>query len=82
MNLVLRDVLGLTGTKFGCGIPQCGACTVQLVGQPVRSCVLPAVRLVRGQLLVDRITKALRPLELRKSLTALEDMLIIAIVKP
>ena len=38
---VLRDVLGLTGTKFGCGIAQCGACTVHLEGKPVRSCVLP-----------------------------------------
>jgi isoquinoline 1-oxidoreductase subunit alpha len=38
---VLRDVIGLTGTKFGCGIAQCGACTVHLNGQPVRSCVLP-----------------------------------------
>src|ERR1700682_1474834 len=38
---VLRDVLGLTGTKFGCGIAQCGACTVHLDGAPVRSCLLP-----------------------------------------
>jgi isoquinoline 1-oxidoreductase alpha subunit len=38
---VLRDVLGLTGTKFGCGIAQCGACTVHLDGKPLRSCVLP-----------------------------------------
>lgn len=38
---VLRDVLGLTGTKFGCGIAQCGACTVHLDGAAVRSCVLP-----------------------------------------
>ncbi len=38
---VLRDILGLTGTKFGCGIAQCGACTVQLDGQPVRSCQFP-----------------------------------------
>jgi len=38
---VLRDVLGLTGTKFGCGIAQCGACTIHLDGQAVRSCVLP-----------------------------------------
>jgi len=38
---VLRDVIGLTGTKFGCGIAQCGACTVHLNGQAVRSCVLP-----------------------------------------
>jgi isoquinoline 1-oxidoreductase alpha subunit len=37
----LRDVLGLTGTKFGCGMAQCGACTVHLDGQPVRSCVTP-----------------------------------------
>lgn len=38
---VLRDSLGLVGAKFGCGIAQCGACTVHLNGQPVRSCVLP-----------------------------------------
>jgi isoquinoline 1-oxidoreductase alpha subunit len=38
---VLRDVLGLTGTKFGCGIAQCGACTVHIAGTPVRSCLLP-----------------------------------------
>jgi len=37
---VLRDVLGLTGTKFGCGVAQCGACTVHIAGTPVRSCVL------------------------------------------
>ena len=37
---VLRDVLGLTGTKFGCGIAQCGACTVHVDGNPVRCCVL------------------------------------------
>lgn len=38
---VLRDLLGLTGTKFGCGIAQCGACTVHVDGAPVRSCRLP-----------------------------------------
>jgi isoquinoline 1-oxidoreductase alpha subunit len=38
---VLRDLLGMTGTKFGCGIAQCGACTVHLDGNPVRSCLLP-----------------------------------------
>jgi len=38
---VLRDVLGFTGTKFGCGMAQCGACTVHIDGQPVRSCVTP-----------------------------------------
>ena len=37
---VLRDVIGLTGTKFGCGIAQCGACTVHIDGKPVRSCML------------------------------------------
>ncbi len=38
---VLRDKLGLTGTKFGCGIAQCGACTVHVDGQAKRSCVMP-----------------------------------------
>ncbi len=38
---VLRDHLGLTGTKFGCGVAQCGACTVHLNGQATRSCMLP-----------------------------------------
>ncbi|MBV1797674.1 (2Fe-2S)-binding protein [Siccirubricoccus sp. G192] len=38
---VLRDTLGLTGTKYGCGIAQCGACTVLVDGQPARSCSLP-----------------------------------------
>lgn len=40
---VLRDLVGLTGTKFGCGMAQCGACTVHLDGAPIRSCVTPAV---------------------------------------
>ena len=39
---VLRDVLGMTGTKFGCGMALCGACTVHLDGAAVRSCVMPA----------------------------------------
>ena len=39
---VIRDDIGLTGTKFGCGVAQCGACTVHLDGQPARSCVTPA----------------------------------------
>jgi isoquinoline 1-oxidoreductase subunit alpha len=38
---VLRDVLGMTGTKFGCGLALCGACTVHLDGEPLRSCVTP-----------------------------------------
>jgi isoquinoline 1-oxidoreductase subunit alpha len=45
---VLRDELGITGPKFGCGIAQCGACTVHIDGQPVRSCVLP-VGSVQGE---------------------------------
>lgn len=45
---VLRDTLGLTGTKYGCGVSQCGACTVHVDGEAVRSCVLPIGR-VRGE---------------------------------
>jgi len=45
---VLRDELKLVGTKFGCGIAQCGACTVHLNGQPIRSCQMP-VSAVAGQ---------------------------------
>jgi len=39
---IIRDVVGLTGTKFGCGLSQCGACTVHMNGEPVRSCVTNA----------------------------------------
>ena len=46
---VLRDEIGLTGTKFGCGIAQCGACTVHIDGQPVRSCSYP-VGVVSGKI--------------------------------
>lgn len=45
---VLRDALGLVGTKYGCGVAQCGACTVHLNGSPVRSCSVP-VSAVAGQ---------------------------------
>src|SRR5712692_5508077 len=45
---VLRDVLGMTGTKFGCGVAQCGACTVHIEGQATRSCITP-VSAVQGQ---------------------------------
>ena len=40
---VIRDIIGLKGTKFGCGIAQCGACTVHLEGNPVRTCTLPVM---------------------------------------
>ena len=45
---VIRDHLNLTGTKFGCGIAQCGACTVHLNGQPIRACVTP-LQVAQGQ---------------------------------
>ena len=45
---VLRDTLGLTGTKFGCGMALCGACTVHINGQPTRSCTLP-ISMVAGK---------------------------------
>ena len=45
---VLRENLGLTGTKFGCGLGQCGACTVHIDGQPTRSCVTPLSSLKSG----------------------------------
>lgn len=48
---VLRDHLGLTGTKFGCGVAQCGACTVHLNGQPIPSCVTPVSTVVDEEVL-------------------------------
>lgn len=47
---VLRDELGLTGTKYGCGIAQCGACTVHLDGQAVRSCQVPVVEAAESEI--------------------------------
>jgi len=47
---VLRDVLGLTGTKFGCGMAACGACTVHVDGQAIRSCATPASTLAGKQI--------------------------------
>ncbi|MBC8258403.1 MAG: (2Fe-2S)-binding protein [SAR324 cluster bacterium] len=47
---VLRDVVGLTGTKFGCGIGECGACTVHINGAAVRSCSFPAIAAVGAEI--------------------------------
>ena len=47
---VIRDVLGLTGTKFGCGIAQCGACTVHVDGQARRSCITPVQAVTKAQI--------------------------------
>lgn len=59
---VLRDLLQLTGTKFGCGIAACGACTVRIDGQAVRSCVLP-VGSVAGKAIqtIEGLGTATRP---------------------
>src|SRR3989442_15643580 len=46
---VLRDVIGLTGTKFGCGMALCGACTVHLDGRPTRSCITPISAAAQGK---------------------------------
>ena len=48
---VLRDTMGLTGTKYGCGIAQCGACTVHLNGNAVRSCSLPVSAVAKGKII-------------------------------
>jgi isoquinoline 1-oxidoreductase alpha subunit len=47
----LRDVVGLTGTKFGCGVAMCGACTVHVDGQPTRSCVTPVAAVAGKKIL-------------------------------
>ena len=62
---VLRDHAGLTGTKFGCGQALCGACTVHVDGQPVRSCVTPVEAVANAQVttiegLSDRVGKAVQ----------------------
>ncbi|MCX8004188.1 MAG: (2Fe-2S)-binding protein [Burkholderiaceae bacterium] len=62
----LRDTLGLTGTKFGCGIAACGACTVLVNGQPARACVTPLAALAGAQIVTiegiesDRVGRAVQ----------------------
>src|SRR5436190_4392651 len=57
---VLRDELGLTGTKFGCGIAQCGACTVHVDGKPVRSCVTPTGSVKGAITTIEGLSKDLK----------------------
>jgi isoquinoline 1-oxidoreductase alpha subunit len=62
---VLRDQLGMTGTKFGCGMAQCGACTIHLDGQPVRACQTPVETAVGAKIatiegITDTIATAIR----------------------
>ena len=62
----LRDVLGLTGTKYGCGMALCGACTVHVDGQPVRACITPVSAVAQAKITTieaigeDRVGKAVQ----------------------
>lgn len=61
----IRDMVGLTGTKFGCGMAQCGACTIHIEGKPVRSCSYPVGAAVGKKIttiegMSDKITKAIQ----------------------
>jgi isoquinoline 1-oxidoreductase alpha subunit len=60
---VLRDELGLTGTKFGCGMAQCGACTVHVNGDPVRSCVTPIAALSGAKIATIESLGGVHPLQ-------------------
>ena len=48
---IIRDVIGLTGTKFGCGIGMCGACTVHVAGRPTRSCITPVSSVANAEII-------------------------------
>jgi isoquinoline 1-oxidoreductase alpha subunit len=54
---VLRDELGLTGSKYGCGIAMCGACTVHIDGKPVRSCVMPVSAVTGKVITIEGLSK-------------------------
>src|SRR5712671_2850951 len=70
---VLRDVAGLTGTKFGCGVALCGACTIHLDGQPVRSCVMAAGRAVGRKITtIEAIGESDAGAKIQKAWLALE----------
>jgi isoquinoline 1-oxidoreductase alpha subunit len=60
---VLRDELGLTGTKYGCGIAQCGACTVLADGQPIRSCSTPIAALTTAKIVTVESLGGNHPLQ-------------------
>jgi isoquinoline 1-oxidoreductase alpha subunit len=65
---VLRDVLNMTGTKFGCGVAACGACTVRVDGQAVRSCVTPASSVVGKRIqTIEGLGSAERPHALQRA---------------
>ena len=70
---VLRDVAGLTGTKFGCGMALCGACTIHLDGQPVRSCVMAAGGAVGRKITtIEAIGESAAGAKIQKAWLALE----------
>ena len=68
----LRDLLGLTGTKFGCGVGQCGACTVHLDGKPVRSCMVPIGELTGQVTTIEGIGSTAEGQRIQKAWLSLE----------
>lgn len=64
---VLREDVGLTGTKFGCGIAQCGACTVHLNGNPIRSCIMPVSAIGDGKVTTVEGVESKAAMAIRKA---------------